>query len=66
MKQSELIEGIHFDINEDGNLVFTPEYHLEKGYCCGLGCIHCPYNYINVPEPRRSELIAINIENKKK
>ena len=56
MSQPELIEGIHFYINEDGYIVLTEKYHLEKGSCCGMGCLHCPYNYINVPEPRRSFL----------
>ncbi len=52
MKQQELIEGTHFYINDDGNMVFTKQYHLEKGICCGLGCLHCPYNYENVtPKP---------------
>ncbi len=57
MSQPELIEGIHFYINEDGYIVLTEKYHLEKGFCCGMGCLHCPYNYENVPEPRKSELI---------
>lgn len=52
-----LIEGKHFYINDEGLLVFTKEYHLEKGFCCGNGCLHCPYEYVNVPEPRRSELL---------
>jgi hypothetical protein len=52
-----LIEGKHFYINNEGLLVFTKEYHLEKGFCCGNGCLHCPYEYVNVPEPRRSELL---------
>ncbi len=58
MKKQELIEGIDYYINEDGNLVFTKKYHLDKGYCCGFGCKHCPYEYENVPEPKRSELLA--------
>jgi hypothetical protein len=29
---------------------------LDKGYCCGNGCRHCPYNYNRVSEPRRTEL----------
>ena len=57
MNTDQLIEGKHFYINEDGYMVFTELYHLEKGFCCGMGCLHCPYNYENVPEPRRSELI---------
>ncbi|MGA2024341.1 MAG: DUF5522 domain-containing protein [Steroidobacteraceae bacterium] len=23
--------------------VFTRQYHLRRGYCCGNGCRHCPY-----------------------
>lgn len=55
MKQ-QLIEGEDFYYNEDGLMVLTEKYHLAKGYCCGNGCKHCPYDYENVPEPRRSEL----------
>jgi hypothetical protein len=53
----ELIEGVHYYINETGYVVFTEKYHLERGYCCGNGCLHCPFNYESVPEPRRSELL---------
>ena len=28
---------------ENGLLVFTAAYHLKRGYCCGNGCRHCPY-----------------------
>jgi hypothetical protein len=28
---------------EGPNLVFTAAYHLKRGYCCGSGCRHCPY-----------------------
>ena len=58
MKQNDLKEGIHFYINEDGFIVLTEKYHLEKGFCCGIGCLHCPYNFENVPEPRRSLLLS--------
>lgn len=57
MNQSKLIEGIHFYINKEGYMVLTKQYHLEKGFCCGMGCLHCPYHYENVPEPRRTEII---------
>jgi hypothetical protein len=30
-------------INEHGKVVFTKEYHLKRGSCCGSGCKHCPY-----------------------
>jgi len=58
MKQNDLVEGIDFYINPDGYIVLTEKYHREKGSCCGMGCLHCPYNYENVPEPRRSLLLA--------
>ena len=59
MKQNELIEGIDFYINKNGDVVLTEKYHLKKGFCCGLGCQHCPYNYENVAEPRRTALLLI-------
>lgn len=34
---------------EQGLLVYTAAYHLKRGYCCGSGCRHCPY------EPRHVE-----------
>jgi hypothetical protein len=57
MSQPELIEGVHYYINKDGYIVLTEKYHLEKGSCCGMGCLHCPYQYENVEEPRRSFLL---------
>jgi len=53
----ELIEGIHYYINADGYVVLTRHYHLEKGYCCGNGCLHCPFDFENVPEPKKSLLL---------
>ena len=50
-------------LNEDyyilpnGLLVFTAAYLLKRGYCCGNGCLNCPYDYIKVPEPRRTDLL---------
>ncbi|MGI8952154.1 MAG: DUF5522 domain-containing protein [Chitinophagaceae bacterium] len=43
--------------NSNGLIVMTKEYLLERGYCCGNGCINCPYDYKNVPEPRRAALL---------
>jgi len=40
-----LKEKIDYYINEDGNFVFTQEYHLKRGYCCKNKCLHCPWNY---------------------
>jgi len=56
MAKKQLVEGIDFYYNEDGFVVLTEKYHLEKGICCGNGCRHCPYNFEAVPEPKRSEL----------
>jgi hypothetical protein len=56
MKQ--LQEGVDFYYNEKGLMVLTAKFHLERGYCCGNGCKHCPFDYERVSEPRRSQLIA--------
>jgi hypothetical protein len=56
--KKKLEEGVDFYYNADGYMVLTERFHLEKGNCCGRGCLHCPFNYKNVPEPRRKELLA--------
>ena len=61
---SRLVEGEDFYYNEDGYMVLTEKFHLQKGFCCGNGCKHCPYNYINVPEPKRNALLN-NMQTKK-
>lgn len=61
---NNLTEGEDFYYNADGNIVLTENYHLAKGYCCGNGCLNCPYNYKNVPEPKRSELLKLRTNNK--
>ncbi len=53
----DLVEGIDYYINETGFVVLTSKYHLERGYCCGNGCRHCPYDYEAVHEPRKTELL---------
>ena len=30
-------------VNEDGDVVFTETFLIQRGSCCGYGCIHCPY-----------------------
>ena len=37
-----LVNGIDFYF-EDGMMVLTRKYLLERGVCCGSGCRHCPY-----------------------
>jgi hypothetical protein len=41
--RDELVQGIHYYINEQGYWVFTEYYHKLRGYCCGNGCKHCPF-----------------------
>ena len=55
MKQ-ELTDDDYY-MNNDGFVVPTAQYLLERGYCCGNGCLNCPYDYKAVPEPRRSRLL---------
>ena len=54
---NKLIEQTHYYFNEAGLMVFTSAYHLERGYCCGSGCLHCPYNFEAVPEPQKTYLL---------
>lgn len=35
-------QDIYFD-PETGFAVLTAEFLLKRGYCCGSGCRHCPY-----------------------
>ena len=28
---------------ENGKVVFTPEYHIKRGSCCGNKCRHCAF-----------------------
>eukprot|EP00668_Euglena_longa_P035705 GGOE01045876.1.p1 GENE.GGOE01045876.1~~GGOE01045876.1.p1 ORF type:complete len:376 (-),score=97.55 GGOE01045876.1:208-1278(-) len=36
-----------------GYTVFTKLNHLQRGYCCGNGCRHCPFGHLNVKDPAR-------------
>jgi hypothetical protein len=53
-----LTEGIDYYLNEQGLVVLTEKYLRDRGYCCGNGCLNCPYNYEKVTEPRRTILLA--------
>ncbi len=43
---------------ENGKYVFTEVFHLKRGYCCGNGCRHCPYD----PKHKKG---TINLKDKK-
>jgi hypothetical protein len=36
------VEGVDFYF-DDGLMVLTRRYLLDRGYCCSNGCRHCPY-----------------------
>lgn len=42
-----LVEGRDYYV-EEGLVVFTAQYHLRRGSCCGSGCRHCPYGGTNL------------------
>lgn len=49
------LEDFYYD--DRGRFVMTAHYLLKRGYCCGNGCKHCPFDYKMVPEPGRSKLL---------
>lgn len=53
--ENDLIENIDYYIDENGLFVFTKEYHLKRGFCCGNNCKHCPW---------KKGINDLNIENK--
>jgi hypothetical protein len=57
MKNEEFKEGIDFYFDESGLMVLTKDFHLKRGFCCGNGCRQCPFDYENVSENRRKELL---------
>ncbi len=34
---------VDFYETEDSLVAFTERYHVNRGYCCGSGCRHCPF-----------------------
>jgi hypothetical protein len=47
-------ESLHY-YWENGLMVFTEKYHLERGYCCRNGCRHCPYGFKKKEENKQSQ-----------
>ena len=39
--QSE--EGLDYIITKDGYRIMTERFLVNRGYCCGNGCLNCPY-----------------------
>ncbi|MBS2033521.1 hypothetical protein JST97_00925 [bacterium] len=42
---------------DKGLFVLTERFLWRRGYCCGSGCRHCPYDHESVP-PRTKEKLA--------
>jgi len=61
----QLVKDEDYYILPDGRYVMTAAYLTKRGYCCGNGCMHCPYDYQNVPEPKRSRLLNERNEQQK-
>jgi len=57
MPKMDLKEGVDF-YYEDGLVVFTGVYLLERGYCCGSKCRHCPYPVEAQSEAIRRRLLG--------
>ena len=45
---------------ENGYIVFTEVYHLNRGHCCESDCRHCPYGY-NKPKTKNKGVIKRRI-----
>ena len=42
IKKKQFIEGLHYYL-DNGSVVMTEQYHIERGQCCGSGCKNCCY-----------------------
>jgi hypothetical protein len=40
-------------LSPDGKMIFTEAYHLKRGYCCNKGCLHCPYDGIEIIDGKK-------------
>jgi hypothetical protein len=47
--KKEFIQGIHYYL-QNGLIIMTEKYHIEKGSCCGGVCKHCPYEPKNLKD----------------
>ncbi len=62
----KITEGLDYYFNAEGKMVLTGHYLLNRGYCCGNGCLHCPFDYQNVPEPKKKMLLDARKRQEKK
>lgn len=40
---------------DNGRKVMTEQFHIRRGFCCGNGCRHCPYQ----PKHERGSITLI-------
>ncbi len=50
--------------SQEGLVIFTATYLLKRGYCCGNGCKHCPYEYKNVTDETRKKQLQERAKNR--
>ena len=48
----------------DGSIIMTEEYHINRGYCCGSGCKHCPYDPIHTRDTINLQEFFLKKDNK--
>jgi hypothetical protein len=48
-KRREFVEGLDYYF-ENGLMVLTAHFLRERGFCCGNGCRHCPYQTTEAEE----------------
>ena len=49
--ENKLKLNIDYYLDEFGKMIFTEQYHLNRGTCCGSGCKHCPYINLDPDTP---------------
>lgn len=40
----DFVEGVDYYLSKEGYRIMTESYLVKRGYCCGNGCKHCPYD----------------------
>lgn len=56
-----LKEGVDFYFNESGYMVFSRQYHLNRGYCCKNGCLNCPWKTMRKEEKTKTEIFFLDV-----
>ena len=57
----EFIKDIHYYL-ENGQIIFTEKYHIQRGQCCGNKCRHCPFE----PKYQKGNTQIKTLEGKKR